>query len=295
MGHRAAAAGLAPAGPAPGPHPRLPAGGRGRGPARPPAHRLPLRQRALAQGRARLALGGTAVGGRLRRRPAAALCLAAGAGRVAAARPLQVAQQPRPALCLGRHPRPQGPRHPQGLRRLAAPGLPGPRRRRQPARTPGRQRPQARLRRQRGPEIRPARGHRTAGQRGRRPTAPAGRRGQEGLFQRQGPARRRRPEPGMPAPGLSAAVPLLHRGPPRAGLRAHPEERDLPQGLQPGEPARPGAPAPAQPAGPGGQVLRYHPAPPVQTGRRGLRPGGPARPAGPDPGRPRHLRPGPVG
>jgi hypothetical protein len=48
-------------------------------------------------------------------------------------------------------------------------GQPGPRRRQQPAGEPGRKRPQARLWRQRRPEIRPARSHRTAGQRSRPP------------------------------------------------------------------------------------------------------------------------------
>ena len=44
----------------------------------------------------------------------------------------------------------------------------------------------------------------------------------------------------MPAPRLSPAVHVLHRGPSRVGLCAHPEERDLRQGLQPRIPARSG-------------------------------------------------------
>ena len=112
---------------------------------------------------------------------------------------------------------------------------------------PGRKRPQARLRRQRRPQVRPARSHRAARQRSR-PTAPrAGQGQQEGLLHRQGRARRRRPQPGMPAPGLPPAVHVLHRGTARAGLCAHPEERDLPQGLQPRIPARPGADRPQHP------------------------------------------------
>ena len=61
----------------------------------------------------------------------------------------------------------------QAAAALLAPRQPGPWRRHQPAREPGRKRPQTRLRRQRRPQVRPARSHRAAGQRGRRPVAQA--------------------------------------------------------------------------------------------------------------------------
>ena len=102
--------------------------------------------------------------------------------RVAVAGPLQVAQQPRPALRLDRDPRPQGTLHPAGRGGAAAPGQPGPSAGRQPAGEPGRERPQARLRRERGPEIRDPRGHRAARQRGGAAAAPAGGGAKKGFF-----------------------------------------------------------------------------------------------------------------
>ncbi len=189
----------------------------------------------------------------LRRRSPAALRAAGGRAGMAAHRPLQVAREPLPALRPRRDPRPQAAGDPERLPCAAAPRRTVPRRRRRSAGHPGRRVPQARRRRQRGPQVRPARGHRAAGQRGR---VPAHRRARLHLHRHRQTAGRGSAQRRVRTPGLSADLPVLHRGPPGAGLCAHQQERCLHPRLQPRAPARPDADGPAHHRGPAGQLFR---------------------------------------
>ena len=103
-------------------------------------------------------------------RPGAPAALGAGAllQPTAADRARQVDPPPAVALRLRRDPRPPRGRHPEGHRRPAPPRMPAAAggRRPEPARPPGRQQPQARLRRLRGSEVRAPRIHRANRQRG---------------------------------------------------------------------------------------------------------------------------------
>jgi hypothetical protein len=97
----------------------------------------------------------------------------------------------RAALRLGRHPRPQGRRHPARPAPRCCTTTAWPPARATACSRPGRKRPQARLRRQRRPQVRAARSHRAAGQRSRPPTA----------TKRPAPARRRLHRQGQARPG----------------------------------------------------------------------------------------------
>ena len=77
----------------------------------------------------------------------------------------------------------------------------------------------------------------------------------------------------MPAPGVPAALHVLHRGAARAGLRADREERGLSQGLQPGVAARSRARAAEHRAGARRPLFRSDAAPPVHARGAGLRAG----------------------
>jgi hypothetical protein len=162
-------------------------------------------------------------------------------GRMAAAGPLQVAQQPRPALSTG--PTSSTARTPPPCKAAAAllhKRQPGPRRGRQPAGSLDENAHKHAFGVSEDLKYALREAIELLGNEAARQLDEQASGSKKSVFSGPVQAGPGRPQPGMPAHGLPPAVHVLHRGAARAGLCAHRQERGLPQGLQPGEPARPG-------------------------------------------------------